>query len=695
MTQDEFEQSIEGDFAEHRNELHAEQITPVYDISRNAYLRVRPERVAEAGEVHASFSEWVRGYLQLRAGSEILRSYPGVEADALYIDLHHTSDRTHAGYANIYRAIKAIAPYVEDARFTITELYDTFVDEYRIEGGVLKFSRGDCGEDSHEAIRDYWEERVKAAPEDHDLRRFLARQWVYDGEYHAQAAGAASPGKKERKEEVREAMAAFERAVTIDPQNARAWKQKGALHQLIGEHPQALECIDQALSLGAGPEARRARALVSFSAGRDAEALTHLRQLPVEHHNRLTYQLLGHLHARAGEARAAEEAFDTALRRTPKAPGEGRLNPDAEELFRTGRAEELLTAYFDHISARLEGESHVATRALIVRDLVDWGEFFRIKMHHGFAEGRSRQLALGFYDRAIALGDPEGVAHYSKGLLYRLTGSAAEAAKQFQRAVERNPGNLEALAELGKAALESKDLDKAIPHLRSYVELSAKAGTGSYYRQHYASQLMKALYDKANHLIDVVGDPVAAEAAFDEVLRMEPHVPASLRNFEGAWVGKSNARAWRGDHVAALEFAERALELNPRSGYAWSAKGSALNNLRRYDEALPCYERSIESEPGYWHSYYCKACTLALTGQDREKIYPLIRKALSLVPLPRRAALRDDPDFASLRDDPAFIALFDPGAPSPEEPSRPTNKKKKPATKKKPAGPKPRRKGKR
>lgn len=164
-------------------------------------------------------------------------------------------------------------------------------------------------------------------------------------------------------------------------------------------------------------------------------------------------------------------------------------------------------------------------------------------MYHGFSESHSRQLALEFFDRASELGDPEGAAHYSTGTLYRLTGSPAEAAKMFQRAVELNPQHLEALAELGKAALESKDLEKAILHLRAYVELSAKAGTGGYYRQHYASQLMKALYDKANHLIDFVRDPVAAEAAFDEVLSVGPHLPTALRNFEGAWVGKSNARA--------------------------------------------------------------------------------------------------------------------------------------------------------
>jgi hypothetical protein len=110
MTQDEFEESIEGDFDESRNELRTEQITPVYDIWRSAYLRVRPEFVAQAGEVHASFSSWVQSFLQLRTGAEILSSYAGVEPEALYIDLHHDSDRTHAGYANIYRGSRRSRP---------------------------------------------------------------------------------------------------------------------------------------------------------------------------------------------------------------------------------------------------------------------------------------------------------------------------------------------------------------------------------------------------------------------------------------------------------------------------------------------------------------------------------------------------------------------------------------------------------
>ncbi|WP_224372358.1 tetratricopeptide repeat protein [Hyalangium versicolor] len=390
MTQDEFEASIDGDFSEVRNELRTEQVTPVYDIWRSTYLRVRPEFESELREVHASLPEWVRGFLQLRGGSEIRREDANFESDGLFLDLHHTGDRTYAGYANIYRGLKTIALYVEDARFFITEQYDTFVDEYRIEGGELSFFRGDCGEDSSEAIDRHWEERVQASPEDHDLRRFLARQRVYDGEYHARRVGASAPGDKKRGETAQEAMAALDSALALDAENVRAWKQKGELYRLLDEPEQAAECFKQAVSLGAGPEVLQSLALVAFSVGRDDEALSWLSHIPAEHRSRLMYQLTGHLLAHAGSEESAAQAFAAALRMSAA----GKLNPDAEALFRTGRADTLLTSWFDHVTPQLERDSNTATRALIVRDLVEWGEFFRIKMHHGFWPDRSRQLAL-------------------------------------------------------------------------------------------------------------------------------------------------------------------------------------------------------------------------------------------------------------------------------------------------------------
>ena len=671
LTQVEFEASIADDFQENRNELQVEQVTPVHDVSREALVRVRPGFESEAREAHAALSDWVQRFLQLLPGSPVVGGAGEITPDPerLHVLLRHDSDRTYAGYGNIYRGLKALAPFLEDARFFITELYDSFVDEYRISQGVLLFSRGDCGEDSPEAIERYWAALLKAHPHDHDLRRFLARQRVYDGEFYSSEVQAMAPGKARRSAKARQAKAAFEGAIELDPENARAWKQKAHLHQLLAEHPRAATCLERAAALGIGPEVLQPLALTAFSDKRDAEALSWLLRVPPDARSRLSWQLRGYLHARAGDAPAAARAFAAALRCCLDAPGTGPLNPDTEALFRTGRAEEVLSSYFEHVTVGLESApASEETRPRVVRDLVEWGEFFRLKAAHGFSPEPSRKLALGFYDRAIALGDPEGAAHYAKGLLCKHAGARDEARYLFSNAVEINPRHLEALGECAMAALESKEQETAIKRLKAYVELSARTQASSYNRQVYAAHLSKALYDKANRLNDVTRDFVAAEAAFDEMIALTPHLPAELRVFEGPWVGKSNARAWRGEHATSLEFAERALELNPRSGYAWSAKGGALSNLRRYAEAMPCYEKAIQSEPGYWHPYYCKACTLALTGGDRQRIYELLRKVLSLSP-ERRELLRNEADFIPLRGDPSFQALFN-TSPEKKSPSR-------------------------
>lgn len=53
----------------------------------------------------------------------------------------------------------------------------------------------------------------------------------------------------------------------------------------------------------------------------------------------------------------------------------------------------------------------------------------------------------------------------------------------------------------------------------------------------------------------------------------------------------------RGMYETALEYYDRALEINPESSDAWNNKGVALYNLDRIDEALECYNKALEINP--------------------------------------------------------------------------------------------------
>src|SRR5690349_6103267 len=80
--QREFERSIDGDYAENRDELTVDQVAPVYSPYREALIRVRAGQEDEARLVHMELSERVQYVLTLLEGEALARQYPRLERDA-------------------------------------------------------------------------------------------------------------------------------------------------------------------------------------------------------------------------------------------------------------------------------------------------------------------------------------------------------------------------------------------------------------------------------------------------------------------------------------------------------------------------------------------------------------------------------------------------------------------------------------
>ncbi len=51
------------------------------------------------------------------------------------------------------------------------------------------------------------------------------------------------------------------------------------------------------------------------------------------------------------------------------------------------------------------------------------------------------------------------------------------------------------------------------------------------------------------------------------------------------------------DFEAALGYFEQALLLNQNNPELWNYKGVALRSIGRYDEALECFNKSLELDP--------------------------------------------------------------------------------------------------
>ncbi len=52
----------------------------------------------------------------------------------------------------------------------------------------------------------------------------------------------------------------------------------------------------------------------------------------------------------------------------------------------------------------------------------------------------------------------------------------------------------------------------------------------------------------------------------------------------------------------ALSFFEQALLLNPNDPDLWNYKGTALRSMGRYEEAMKCFNKSLEIDPRDKHA---------------------------------------------------------------------------------------------
>lgn len=70
----------------------------------------------------------------------------------------------------------------------------------------------------------------------------------------------------------------------------------------------------------------------------------------------------------------------------------------------------------------------------------------------------------------------------------------------------------------------------------------------------------------------------------------------------------------------AIDFYDRALELNPKLIEAWYRKGNALFFLKIYERAIECFDKTIELEPNYTNAWGNKGVALAQLKKYEESI---------------------------------------------------------------------------
>ncbi|MEU8789985.1 tetratricopeptide repeat protein [Streptomyces sp. NPDC048643] len=353
--------------------------------------------------------------------------------------------------------------------------------------------------------------------------------------------------------EYERALAEYDRAIDIDPDEARVHYGRGVTHQLLGDHPAALAAFDRADEL---------RPDTGWIIAGRAETLR--------------------LAARFGEAVAG---FDRAVALDPT---------DADALASRAVCRHALEQ-FDAAAADFD-------RALSIDGTDLWTLVRRARLRRDTDEW---DMAFTDLDRAVRLAPDSAWVASERGDAYRLAGRFEEAVTELGRAIGLEPDYASALAgrgashhELGDSARALADLDRAVTlgpdyswalvmRARVRRQLDDVPGANEDLRRALAASPGADWIEiELGNAHRIEGRHQEAISVFRRVLEREPDNASAL-----GCLGATHRDLK--EYAEALSLLDRALTADPDYAYAYDQRARVLLATGRTERALADWERRI------------------------------------------------------------------------------------------------------
>jgi len=263
----------------------------------------------------------------------------------------------------------------------------------------------------------------------------------------------------------------------------------------------------------------------------------------------------------------------------------------------------------------------------------------------------------------VALSDQ----HNARGIELADRGWLDEAVKEFEKAIQLDPGSAHAHDNLATVFAEQQRWREALAEYLAALRLEPESAT--------------AHYNLANFLASHGAEVAVAE--YREALALEPSYPDAQLNLGltladlgqlpearealGLAVAQAPGDALarhelaallmdEGDHRGAIGLLKEAVRLEPDNFEAHLDLGICYAQKGFYAEAERAYLRGRELSPDDLLLNYNLAALLALWGRPEGSLEAL-RRALAVDPVKVRGWLESDPMFRSLEGNEAYLAL--------------------------------------
>lgn len=164
-----------------------------------------------------------------------------------------------------------------------------------------------------------------------------------------------------------------------------------------------------------------------------------------------------------------------------------------------------------------------------------------------------------------------------RGFAFMQQGQLLDAEMNFQKVLDNNPNQVDALNLMGIISAQSKNFENAINFIERAISKNSK-NPSSYYNRGLALH-------ELGHIEEALRD-------FKNAIKLNPKYTAAF-NSEG------NAFLDMKDINSAISSFKRALALDPDYADAWNNLGNAYSYGKNLDEALNCYQRAINIYPDF------------------------------------------------------------------------------------------------
>ncbi len=206
--------------------------------------------------------------------------------------------------------------------------------------------------------------------------------------------------------------------------------------------------------------------------------------------------------------------------------------------------------------------------------------------------------------------------HIQRAQLLIEQGRPKEAEKQLQHVLEVEPGNHYAMSLLAKCKIDQKLFSEA-------TEIMRRAIAESPDEDYYYYLLAFTFYHQDNN--------AAAITHLAEACAINPHAAA----YFGLW---SMILIEEKDFSAALEKADEGLAVDPHEITCLNARSTALNKLRRIDDAVRTMENALKQDPENEYTHTTIGWNLLEKGNHKKAVMHF------------REALRINPELDSARN---------------------------------------------